>query len=235
MSLFKVVEVSCPVCDTVSAFEMVHSVNADRRPDLREEILNHTFQRITCPGCGDFYRIEPEFTFMHLAQGEFLAVWPSSDLDHWADAERRSKAAFDSAYGPNASKTAAEIGRELKPRVAFGWQAVREKLVLRDLGIDDHTIELAKIALLRTQDGLPVGRRSALRLDAIDDNNNLIFGLFPVDAIAPIEEIRVPRTLLDEIDADPEWQPLRDQLGAGLFVDMLRLIVQPTPTTAAAA
>jgi CpXC protein len=234
MSLFKVVEVSCPVCDTVSAFDMVHSVNADRRPDLREEILNHTFQRIICPGCAGFYRIEPEFTFMHLAKGEFLAVWPASDVDHWADAERRSKAAFDSAYGPNASKTAAEIGQELNPRIAFGWQAAREKLVIRDLGFDDHTIELGKIALLRTQDGLPVGRRNALRFNGIDDEGNLIFGLFPIDEIVPTEEIRVPRSLLDEINADPEWQPLRDQLGAGLFVDMLRLIIEPMATTPAA-
>jgi len=235
MSLFKPVQVTCPVCGTPTSFDMVHSVNADRRPDLRAQILDRTFQMIPCPGCGEKYRVEPEFTLMNMAKGEFLAVWPSTELLHWVDAERRSKAAFDSAYGPGAPKAAAEIGRELHPRVAFGWEAAREKLLGRDLDIDDHTLELAKIALLRTQDDLPIGPGNALRLMAVDDEQNLVFGVFPTGAPAPEEELRVPRALLDEIDAEPDWAVLREQLSAGMFVDMLRLIVEPTPATAAAA
>jgi len=234
LSVFRTVDVSCPVCSTPTRFDLVYSVNADRRPDLRGQILDNTFQRIACPGCGDFYRIEPEFTLMHVAESQFIAVWPSSGLAHWRDFEARSEVAFDSAYGPGASKTAAEIGRELEPRVAFGWEAAREKLLARDLGIDDRTLELAKLALLRTQDDLPLGPGNALRLVAVDDEQNLVFGQFPTAAAAPTEELRVPRALLDEIDAEPEWAALRDQLSAGLFVDMLRLIVDPTPAAATA-
>ena len=35
MSLFLTQELPCPSCRTPVSFELVHSVNADRRPDLR--------------------------------------------------------------------------------------------------------------------------------------------------------------------------------------------------------
>jgi uncharacterized protein YbaR (Trm112 family) len=235
MSLFMTVDAVCPVCQTPAKFEIVHSVNGDRRPDLRQQILDHTFQRVVCPSCGEDYRIEPEFTFVHLAKGEYLAVWPMSELVHWADVERRSAAAFDKSYGPGGSPTAAAIGRELSPRVAFGWEAAHEKLLVRDLDIDDRTLELAKVALLRTQDDLPLGPDNALRLTSVDEEQNLVFGLFPTKSATATEEMRVPRTLLDEIEAEPDWAPLREQLTAGMFVDMLRLIVEPTPVAAVAA
>ena len=40
MSLFKETVIDCPSCARELSFETVHSLNADRRPDLRAEILN---------------------------------------------------------------------------------------------------------------------------------------------------------------------------------------------------
>ena len=40
MSLFESAKSPCPKCGTPHAFEVVASVNADRRPDLRAAILD---------------------------------------------------------------------------------------------------------------------------------------------------------------------------------------------------
>ena len=73
MSLFRTIEATCPSCQVPGHFDLVHSVNADRRPALREEILKRTFQQSTCPACGEIFRIAPELTYVHQAGGLWLS------------------------------------------------------------------------------------------------------------------------------------------------------------------
>jgi hypothetical protein len=42
-----------------------------------------------------------------------------------------------------------------------------------------------------------------------------------------VELLQVPRSLYDEIEADPEgWQEVRSQLSEGMFVDLERLMIE---------
>lgn len=232
MSLFSTVETVCPQCDVAAEFELVYSVNADRRPELRAEILDRTFQQLKCPACHQMFRIEPQFTYLHIEGKQFLTVWPSSDLEHWADRESESQQMFDKFWGPESGPVTAEIGRELVHRVAFGWEATHEKLVAADAGIDEVLLELAKLAVIRSQgDGFTVGD-SALRLIDVDAEDNMILGLFEGADEHAYEMFKVPRALLEEIDLDEEWDELRERLRAGPFVDMLRLVTEPEPVPA---
>ena len=85
MSLFSTIETECPACEATSKYELVFSVNADRRPELRAEIMARTFQRLTCPECGGLFRLEPEFTYFHAAGKQFLTVRPASELPGWPE------------------------------------------------------------------------------------------------------------------------------------------------------
>lgn len=232
MSLFSTIEAVCPHCDVESEFELVFSVNADRRPELRAEILDRRFQQLQCPACQQLFRMEPQFTYLHIGGKQFLTVWPSSDLAHWADKEAESQKMFDKFWGPNAEPVSAAIGSELVHRVTFGWEATHEKLVAADAGIDDVLLELAKLAVIRSQgDGFTVGE-TALRLVGVDDQDNMILGLFEGADEHVYEHFKVPRSLLEEIDLDEEWDSLRDRLKEGPFVDLLRLVVEPEPAAA---
>jgi hypothetical protein len=235
MSLFRTVTTACPSCGKPNTFDLVHSVNADRRPDLREQILARRFQEQTCTGCTGALRVEPEFTYVHTGGRVWLAVWPASNLDAWDVSEARSRKAFDAFYGDKASEVAQAIGRELRVRVAFGWEAAREKLVAMEAGVDDMTLELAKIALLREVDGLGPQEDRELRLLGIDDAQRLVLGLFETGSEVLLETLSVSRGLLGEIEADEEgWQALRDRLRDGLFVDLSRLTIdKPQPARAA--
>lgn len=224
MSLFRTVLAECPSCKAPNSFELVHSVNADRRPDLRDEILERRFQEQACTGCGNVFRLEPEFSYVHNGGGLWLGVWPASKLDQWADCEARSRKAFDGFFGEAASAAAQAIGRELKPRVAFGWEGAHEKLVVMAAGIDDVTLELAKISLLRAVDGLGPMDDRELRLLGVGEDGNMVFGLFDTGSEALQDTLFVPRTLLDEIEADAEgWKALRNGFSGALFVDVARL------------
>jgi hypothetical protein len=227
MSIFRTASVTCPSCRTAFEYDLVHSVNAGRRPDLREAVLDRSFQRVNCAQCGTPFRIEPEFSYMDQPRGQFLAVWPAAHAKDWADYEQRSREAFATAYGKSAPPEAREIGDKLTARMVFGWQGLNEKLLAADLGVDDVTLELAKLAVLRGLDSAPSPAAHELRLLGADAKQ-LVFGWFRTGEDQLLEEVAVARGLLDEIRRDaPAWKDLRAELESGMFVDFRRLFLVP--------
>ena len=81
MSVFTTTQLACPACGTAVTFNLVQSVNAVRRPDLRAAILDRSFQREPCPTCATAFRVEPQFTYLDMGRKQFFAVWPASSLD----------------------------------------------------------------------------------------------------------------------------------------------------------
>ena len=71
---------SCPACSQFVEFEAVYSVNADRRPDLRDEILAGTFQKEACPKCGESFRLTPELTYLDEERGQWIAAFPADRM-----------------------------------------------------------------------------------------------------------------------------------------------------------
>jgi hypothetical protein len=223
MSIFRSTPLPCPICGTTVQFELVHSVNAGRRPDLRDAILDRSFQSQPCPACGHHFRVEPEFSYIDLGRGQFYAVWPGAGVHEWAAYEKRSRDAFANAFGSSAPPEARAVGKQLKPRAVFGWAGLNEKLIAAEAGIDDHTLELAKIGVLRNLDIARVGAQTELRLLGVKDDN-LVFGWFRLNSSDLIEIVTVPKTVLGEIDATAEaWKPLREELNKSVFVDYRRL------------
>ena len=224
MSIFRTVEIPCPSCQTAVSFELVHSVNAGRRADLRQAILDRTFQKQPCPSCGFAFRVEPEFTYMDMGRGQFFAVWPSEKVGQWAEQEKRSQKAFETAFGKSAPPEAQAIGRKLRPRAVFGWAGLNEKLVAADAGIDDYQLEMAKMAVIRTSDELP-GNAELRLLGAEPDK--LVLGWIRTGTEELTQVVNVPRAVLSEINADGEaWKSVRADLMSGPFVDYRRFSIE---------
>jgi hypothetical protein len=225
MSIFRTEEVNCPSCGVKVEFELVHSVNAGRRPDLRDAILSREFQKQPCPSCGFAFRVEPQFTYTDLGRKQFYAVWPASKINDWQALEQKSQATFDGAFGATATPEARDIGEGLSPRTIFGWPGLNEKLVAAEANIEDHVLEMAKLAVIRGLEEAPIGGGSELRLLGVEEEN-LLFGWIRTGTEDLTEVVAVPKTLLAEIGADAEaWQPLRDELSVGSFVDYRRLVL----------
>jgi hypothetical protein len=225
MSLFKNVTMPCPACGKEIEFEAVHSVNADRRPDLRDEILNGKFQSISCDMCQFSFRLDPEMTYLDIGRGQWIAVHPFGSIGKWETLEGQARTAFNRSYGPAAPAAARELGAGLKPRLTFGWGALREKIFIQSQGLNDIDLELTKIAVLNGSDAVPLTAKTELRL--ADVQGNILVMAWVVAEMGEVaEKLAVPRGLYDEISADQVgWKALRDELQDRLFVDMQRLML----------
>lgn len=226
MSIFNNVQLACPHCGKAVSFEANESVNADRRPDLRQQIIDGVFQVITCPHCDTSFRVDPQMNYLDIGRGQWFAAFPHAWLDRWEQLEADARSAFDASFGAAAGAAAHEVGSALKPRVVFGWDGLREKLVAADAGLDDGWLECTKLALMRgLDDPLPAGQE--LRLQAVqpgDEESELVFVTVEETDARP-EELRVPRGLYDDVEAEAaDWQPLKSQIEGGLFVDVQRLL-----------
>jgi len=222
MSIFDHLEVNCPGCDTPVDFELVFSVSADRRPDLRQAILDGTFQRESCPSCGTAFRADPEFSYMDIRRGQYIGVWPPSRRGEWRECAARTQAVFDETLGAGATPEAKEIGAALEPRVVFGWAALVEKILCRDAGIDDRTLEVAKALVLRRSAEVKVPGTREFRLVRFE-GADLVLAWVRTSDDGGSDAVRVPRRLIAEIEAAPErWQALRADAAEGLVVDFQR-------------
>jgi hypothetical protein len=222
MSLFQTVTLACPACSTPVEFELVASVNADRRPDLREAILDGSFQREACSSCGTHFRAEPQFIYIELGRRLYIAVWPLAQRHDWRACVAMCRQAFDLAYGERAGPEARALAEGVALRTVFGWPALREKVLAAQAGIDDTTLELAKLAVLRRLERAPLPGRLELRLLGVAGNG---LQLAWVDAHSGRSEqaIEVDAGLIAQIEAEaPAWQSLRDELLAGPLVDFQR-------------
>jgi hypothetical protein len=225
MSLFHAQTIACPACGTAKTADVFYSVNADRRPDLREAVIDRSFQAQLCDSCGAAFRIDPEFNYLDLARGQWIAVHPVGSLGQWEEIQAADHATFDKSYGPGASAGAREIGAGLQVRITFGWAAFREKLVAAEAGLDDVELELLKVAILRTQAKAPLSQAVELRLvDVVD--GQLVLCWLDTAADTVVETMLVPAAAYDAIAADAEgWAALRREMAEGPFVDMQRLMV----------
>lgn len=225
MSIFVPVSVACPACQAQVEFRLGHSVNADRRPDLRDEILDRSFQRATCEKCSEVFRMDPEITYFDSARKQWILAQSVSNLTNWRAYETQAEATVERTYGPNSAFAAQALGQRLSVRVVFGWAALREKLLCRQHELDDVTLELLKVMVLRSLDQQPFSDDVELRLVEVKEHELALAWMDPrTEAVQQL--LDVPKDLYAGIVADAaSWAALRDEISAGPFVDMNRLLL----------
>jgi hypothetical protein len=222
MSVFDTAVTGCPACGTDCEFELVLSVNADRRPELRQEILDGTFQALPCPNCGARMRLPPEFSYLELRRGHFIGVFPAPAITAWREHEQAVLEAFAQSFGANAPPAARALGAGLTPRLVFGWPALQEKLLARDLELEDDILELLKLALLERVQGLTISFDSELRL-AGGDAERLSLDWLRAETGEVASNFVVPRAAYTAIAGELEtWAPLRARIVGPAFVDLRR-------------
>jgi hypothetical protein len=224
MSIFSEQRLACPACDTPVRCEVVHSVNIDRKPELRDAILDGSFQRVECPSCGSSFRPEPELIYIDRGRGQYIGVWPASRRGEWAACAAKTRETFDGSFGAQAPASARQLGAAFNVRAVFGWPAFIEKLLAREAGIDDRTLEAAKLVVMRSGETTPLPGTWELRLMGVQEGDPVLAWLGPAadDDESP-RSIRVPRALIEQIDSEPEaWQALRESVAEGDVVDFQR-------------
>ena len=222
MSLFQTTEIACPICSTPVSFDLVVSLSADRRPDLRQAVLDGSFQRKDCPSCGTSFRVDPEFTFIDVQRGQYIGAWPIGKRIEWQACAERTVTSFDLAFGKRAGPEARDIGKKLQPRAVFGWAALVEKLIANEAGIDDASLETAKVYAVSTLESAPLPGRQEFRLVNVIDGD-LVFAWVRTDDGTVSDGLQMPRRIIAEIESNPAaWQEVRSDVAEGVVVDFQR-------------
>jgi hypothetical protein len=225
MSIFIDATVTCGKCGNKTAIDLAASVNAVRRPDLRAAILDGSFQAETCAQCGGVLRLPAHLTYLDVKRGQWILVQTAAALENWEQEETEAHDIFEQNFGPKAPPASREIGAELVPRLVFGWPALREKLICSDLAVDDTTLELLKMSVMRNVPDAPIADQTELRLVG-GENEALKFQWITTKTEAPLAGLAVPRDVYDDIASGAEaWAAVRATFEGRMFVDLKRLMV----------
>jgi hypothetical protein len=222
MSLFMMAEAICGGCGGTREVSRAASVNADRREDLRQAIIDGSFQAETCFDCGCAMRLPAQLSYLDIGRGQWIFAEDSADIVRWPELESNAQAMFDSTYGSAAPALARELGAGLAPRLVFGWPALQEKLRCRELGLDDVTLEMLKIVIMRDVPGSPLSDDTEFRLIGGDETELAMAWLRPTTETG-LANLSVGRDVYDAIAEGDGWDELRGILATGIFVDMRRM------------
>ncbi len=224
MSTFAPMTLECPHCGRSSEAEIARSVHAGRAPQHRAAILDGSFQRFTCDGCGECFEIDEPFIYIDPDRRDWIGVFPRAEEADWRELEEAPLRAHALACGPAAPSLARELGAQMRVRAVFGLAALREKLVCAAAGLDDVALERAKLRWLADA-ALVVSAEQPLRLFAVDAAAQTLLFSAP-DGAGGCTQLSLARSRFDEMAAAATGHaddPAR-ALGERPFVDLRRLL-----------
>lgn len=213
MSTLGQVRFVCPGCGAHTSGEVGIVLNVGRRPDFRADVLGRRLNTLACEACGRRTRIERTVALLDFDRLEWVVCYPAWAEVHWKDLAGATAGSFLRTLGGVPLVDRAGPLSAWKVRVVFGPEALREKYVAWDAGLDDAAIEMEKLALLA---GSP--SRYAARIH--------------LRTAGPLREWGVETSdgAIVAIDTPPLTPPEifnREELGADPFVSYRRWLVQP--------
>jgi len=218
MSLTQDATLHCPECTLPIPTTLWDSINADRRPDLRDAILDRSLHRFTCAVCESEVRVPPSLVYLDMGRKQVVFAHPVSDLGDWRGAVADARNLLQNGLS-------AVVSDDLTVRVVFGWAALREQVVVRDAGLDHLDVEVVKLAVMGTSPELTVEDDLELRLLFVDEGVWHL-GWVRADMETPEAFVRVDADVLASIaPSAPAWSDVRAELQAELFMDATRMLV----------
>lgn len=224
MSIFHPVHIQCAACGHTNTVQRTASVNADRRPDLRAAILDGSFQQETCGQCGVTLRIPPYLTYLDVARKQWFMVESADKIEDFEALEDSARSTWERGFGSRGTPFAQELAQGMRCRLVLGWPALREKLIADDLGLDDLSLELCKLGLLRDMPSPPLADQTELRL--IEGNaQTLVMVWRELATEQAVQAFEVPRSRYDEVvERADDWAEMRAKFDGALLVDWRRLM-----------
>ena len=214
------------------------SINAERHPHLREALLDRTLHQFQCGACGTTLAVEKKLAYLDRAQHQFYSVAPERDrADERALAED-AVAAWNLAFGEQAPvSVGALFGTDrFQVRLCFGLEELREKVIAREAGLDDLSLEVLKAELMAANldwAGLAV---RTLRLDHVEPDGRLAFLLERATEPPTVLDVGLlaERARYEQLAATP-WRDLIARypgIASGPHVSLLRLAPRPAAVSA---
>lgn len=222
MSTFVKREIACGGCGLRAERDVATSVNVSRTPEWRARILDETFQRFPCSRCRAVTQVCDAFVYLDFDRRQLIGVLPPAEESHWAEVEHEAADAFERNLGRDGPAVARPIGEGFVVRTVFGLDALREKLILLDAGLDDSIVEVVKLRVLLGMEDRPVVPAGRLRVVDLDQWGMLLVG-------ADGTRTSIPMVDYADVRDDPVLsRELVSTLSSGPYRDLGRILI-PAP------
>ncbi len=219
MSTLAPVTIGCPECGAAISGQIVICANLPRLPAAVEALKADRFNQLSC-GCGKRVRYQRAVAAVDFRRRLWVYCWPRTCERHWVDLARLTEGAFRKNMAIQAPAMIRDQADAWLTRTVFGYEALREKVVLWEAGLDDVQVEQAKLWMLRGQPRWAYARFRLRKVDA----EHLYWEIERLDRERDLA--KTARALLDQ---GPPPDVLPGALGCDPFVDMRRFFVEPLP------
>lgn len=228
MSILQTFVLDCD-CGARVETECCLSINAERHPQLRAALLDRTLHQFQCGACGGSLAVEKKLAYVDLPRCEFYSVAPERDRGDERALAEDAVAAWQLAFGSQAPVSVGALFdlERFAVRLCFGLEELREKVVAREAGLDDLSLEIVKAELMAgNAEWAGLGVRT-LRLDHVEPDGRLAFLLERASEPPSVLDVGVvaARARHDELAKAP-WRELVDGhpgIAWGPHVSLLRL------------
>ncbi len=122
---------TCPECHHEGEFTMYESVNVSLDSSLRDKVFSRDLFKWVCPACGKDITILYPFLY-HDMRNEFMIHFSPNDCEYINEKYHELLTKFPGM-------------RKSKNRTTNDFNSLIEKILIFEAGLDDVTIELAKV------------------------------------------------------------------------------------------
>lgn len=144
--------VTCEQCSAQHPVRRYDSFNADSLGEQVDDIINGTFERISC-GCGHSFQPEHPMLFTSFERKLWIVMHPPAERRFYAEIERDAEAILEEAY--HGAAAAVQRGLEgIRPQLVFGHRMLAEALRISLTDYEPALVECAKLLWFR--DSLPI-------------------------------------------------------------------------------
>jgi hypothetical protein len=203
VSKFEPARLSC-ACGTEFEVMAADSLHITNLPEVRSRIVAGDFHVFGCPSCGARVQLDKLLAYTDFERWQWFTVFPERALADWQGAVQFAESSFHATVEDRSAPLVKTWSPKLREqlRAIFGIQALREKLLLIDAGLDDRTIEALKLQILAWYD-LPYQPDSHLWFARVEDDQ-LVFAWAAASgpSAAPPVLIGVPRTMYQQLVFD---------------------------------
>lgn len=139
------VDVKCPICRHDGKFKIYANVDGDNQKDLKEKILTGELFTYICPVCNN--RVNINYGMLYRQdKDKFIGKIAVDELEF--EQARQTFGNIEKIENKKIRKTMSYL-LDFDKRIVPNWQALAEKIMIKDTGLDDRVIELIKVIYIQ--------------------------------------------------------------------------------------
>jgi hypothetical protein len=152
ISLTKVLP--CRACGADIEATTFESINPTRHPFLQDQLLERTLLRRTCDSCGALHNHYDRLIWTDLPGKLCVCILQEDDRPRWPQLETEARVALSVPLRGEGPPAVRLWGDQVRIRLVFGTEELREKVICRLAGLDDRIVEYLKVTLMDRDKGV---------------------------------------------------------------------------------